>query len=310
MGFSFKIATIAGIPIRLHFLFVIFLLIWVLPATCNGTAEATQDSLLLLTGLFGSVLLHELGHALVARQFGAQIVDIMLWPLGGFTRMHQMPDKPLPEFLVSVAGPAVNFILLAIAFAMSAYINVPGYGYFPYSPEDGGHATSAIDRFAWINAILGVSNLLPIFPMDGGRALRAVFCTKLGFLKATEAAIRVSRWLIVAGVVASIWYGVFIGPAILLGLFLWWQGAQELVAVRTRYGISPLHAILQKMFGMKIDPSAMNTNQQNSPRGKVIDTEPIREQPQKDAKTVNEDIESFRGSLDEYFRNKKDDRSR
>lgn len=308
MELSFKVVTIAGIPIRLHFLFVILLLLWILPGTCNGTARATEESILLLVAMFGSVLLHELGHAFAARQFGAQVLDIMLWPLGGFTRMGNMPERPLPDFVVAIAGPAVNFALLFIAFAFGAYIHIPGMGFFPYDPAADGEAhrsaAGIVDRFAWINAILGASNLLPVFPMDGGRALRAALSAKLGLLRSTEVTVRLSRWLIVAVAIASIYFSFITGPIILIGVFLWFGGTQELAAVRARYGISPLHVLLQKMTGMKIDPQRMEAMRRAA---EEQSGRPAEDPPARDAARgeVNEELETFRGTLDEYFRRRK-----
>ncbi|MBI3818281.1 MAG: site-2 protease family protein [Planctomycetes bacterium] len=310
MNFSLKIASIAGIPIRLHGYFLIYLILLVLPKAFIG-GHFQSGPFLEFIVLFGSVVLHELGHAVVARRFGARVVDIVLWPLGGFTRMTHLPERARAEFFVAIAGPAVNLILSFGALALGAYLKIPfTEHYIPKKPPDWdptfGHDDSILDRIAFINAILGITNLLPAFPLDGGRAARSLFINRFGYLRATEIAVRIGRWIIVIGCVAAFYYLNSPLMIIVLGAFLWFQGGAELANVRMRYGIHPLQAMFTKMFGGAArDPRATEEQYQKA-RQAQSQAQP---QPEEDPRAINKDLESFRGSLDEYFesRRKKDE---
>lgn len=308
MNFSIPIGKIAGIPIRLHGLFVLFAVLWTLPYAFAG-GRVQPWPFIIFGILFGSVVLHELGHALVARRFGAGIVDIVLWPLGGFTRMTRMPEASKPEFLVAIAGPMVNITLMCIAFALGGNIYIPGLDmWFPNVPKDMHPIFSPeetpVDRMAWINAVLGFSNLIPAFPMDGGRALRAIFTARTGYLRATELAVRIGRWFLVLAVVAAFYYSSSKWIYVFIALFLWWQGSAELAAVRLRYGINPLQAMMAKMFGA----AAGNVNTGNDQNMDELYQRARRQQETKrddSGGDINRDLESYRGSLDEYFRERK-----
>jgi len=142
--------------------------------------------------LFGSVLLHELGHALTARRYGIQTQDIVLTPLGGMARITSLPTNPRHEIVIALAGPAVSLLLAAGAFALSAVmIVVPG-----------GVPRVCFEAFGlllYINLMLGLFNLVPALPMDGGRVLRGYLALKRDHLSATRIAARVGRYLAVAG---------------------------------------------------------------------------------------------------------------
>jgi Zn-dependent protease len=205
---SIKIGSILGITLRLHWLLLVML---AAPLFWGGNP-------LVFLVLFGCVLLHELGHSLAALAFGIRVVDITLWPLGGMARMSQIPESTRIEGLIAVAGPAVNFLLAAAGLLA------------------GGSWAAA---FVEVNLWMGCFNLLPAFPMDGGRLLRALLGRKGDWLGATESAVRIGRWfallLVVAG--ATGLPGTWLGPNLalpLVGLFVWISGTQELAAVRER----------------------------------------------------------------------------
>jgi Zn-dependent protease len=158
--------------------------------------------------LFGSVVLHELGHALAARAFGIETAHITLYPFGGIAAIKGMPDAPLTELTVAIAGPLVNFVLFAM--------------FLPLWLVFGG---SVLATMAGINLIMGVFNLVPAFPMDGGRVLRAVLSVGLGWWKASEVAIAVGRGF------ALLFLGIgllAVQPGLaLVGLFLWFATGME-----------------------------------------------------------------------------------
>ena len=168
MSLSWKLGRIAGIDVFLH---PTFLLLLLLP----GVAERLP----LLLATFGCVLLHELGHALAARRFGIGTSDITLYPIGGVARLTRMPRAPGVELLIALAGPAVN-----LAIAVGLYPLARGGGEF------------LADLLA-VNLVLALFNLIPAFPMDGGRVLRALLGGWIGRARATSFAAAVGRTLAV-----------------------------------------------------------------------------------------------------------------
>lgn len=232
MNGSYQIGTAFGIPIRIHWSFVLILFLFL-----------SWGQLWLALPLFGSVLLHELGHSLVAQRFGVRVVDITLWPLGGMARLASMPESSKVEALVAIAGPAVNAVLTVlsgIGFLLSVFL-VPALAIF-------------FVQLAWINLTLGVFNLVPAFPMDGGRVLRAWLARKRDWVAATESAVRFGRAVATVMIVAPLASAVlaFLFPNTsfglaqfgctlpLIGLFVLFAGMQELIGVRLRHGLAPV----------------------------------------------------------------------
>ena len=221
---SFKIGSAFGIPVRLHWTFLAFLYLLVI---LWGGNLAT---LFLLGVLFGCVLLHELGHSLVARRFGIRVVDITFWPLGGMARMSEMPESSKVEGLVAIAGPAVNFALAALGLIALAVMSLAPAGQGPFG---------VVWLFVQMNLMLGTFNLIPAFPMDGGRILRAWFARKNDWLRATELAVSVGRacaGIMLVGSIVLMWLipnGFCILP--LIALFVWFAGGRELLSVRLRH---------------------------------------------------------------------------
>lgn len=200
----------------------------------NGKAGITLTILALSTVL---LLLHELGHAFVARRFGLQVEDIILWPLGGMARIREMPESPRVEAWVAAAGPAVNLILAVAALPVVLFASSEPTGALalmgleiPIRSGFEGFAT----HFVVINLGYGLFNLIPAFPMDGGRLLRA-FLGRGGrdWVKATDQATRVGAVFAWATIVMSALGGAcFIG---LIGLFVLWAGLRERWVVRLRH---------------------------------------------------------------------------
>ena len=213
---SFAIGRVFNIEIRVHYLFPLIL------AFLVATADSPLMAFFLVMMLFGVVFLHELGHSLVAQSFGIQVLDITFWPLGGMARMAELPEKPRVEGLVAIAGPAVNGVLFTggilfhIVFGLELVANsVPGY-------------------FVAINLMMGLFNLIPAFPMDGGRILRAWLARKRDWVEATELAVHIGRAFALGMIVFGYWLtGGCIMP--LIGAWVWWMGARELWYVRMRH---------------------------------------------------------------------------
>jgi len=199
--------TFRGIPLRLHISFVLLAAALISIEALSGGLAAAGTMALLGATLFGSVLLHELGHALAARRFGIETRSITLYPFGGIAALDREPRSPSAELWIALAGPAVNFALAAAALPLALL------------------GTPTAVTFVGINIALGLFNLVPAFPMDGGRVLRAALATRLGRLRATEQALRTSRWFAWGFVV----FGLLYSPNLLLvgGFLLLALGAER-----------------------------------------------------------------------------------
>lgn len=212
MPMSWKFGRIAGIDVYLHPTFLLLL---------GYLGMARPDVLLLTLCAFGCVLLHEFGHALMARRYGIETADITLYPIGGVARLERMPRSPGAELLIALAGPAVNVAIAAGLFLFS------GLGVIPGTSGVG----AFLGRLFSLNVILAVFNLIPAFPMDGGRVLRALLSGWLGRLRATAIAARI-------GQVLAILFGTFCLVNFLwlqaaLGLFIYFAAGAELARVES-----------------------------------------------------------------------------
>ncbi len=230
---SFKIGKLFGIPLYVHTTF--FLLpAWMLLTNREGGPINALFVLLGLAAVFSCVVLHELGHALVARWFGIGTESITLFPIGGVARLQRMSDKPFEEICIAVAGPAVNLILALTIFplvALNAQLGI-GLGNTFYHPDLGaGIALARVVYWLWAaNVGLLLFNLLPCFPMDGGRVLRAVLSIWKGQLRATEIAVRIG--LFVAFFIACLSVPARSPMPIFLALFVLFAGQMELMGLR------------------------------------------------------------------------------
>lgn len=218
MNWSWKIGTLFGIPIRLHFSMVLIPFLafgWV--SGSGPAALITAAALVAL--LFGSVLLHELGHALVARRFGVRTADIILTPLGGMARVIDMPRSPRQEIAIAVAGPIVSLAIAGVAFVTSLLLYMA-----PIVPPV---AFEGLGVLMWVNAMLGMFNLVPALPMDGGRILRGVLALKYDFLKATRIAARIGRVIAVVGGVAALYFLERPWLTIAIAVFVYFSAGME-----------------------------------------------------------------------------------
>jgi Zn-dependent protease/predicted transcriptional regulator len=174
---------------------------------------------LLIVAVFACILAHELSHALVARHFGYATREILLLPIGGIAQMERLPARPTQELLVAIAGPATNLViatLLAVGIALAGW---------PLDPEQPALAGAVIVPLFWSNLVLAAFNLLPAFPMDGGRVLRALLELRIGRGRATRAAALVGKLLAVVFVIAAL-AGAGTMLAI-IGAFVWFAADQE-----------------------------------------------------------------------------------
>lgn len=243
MRWSWKLGTFADIGVYLHATFPL-LFLWILItrlAGGQGIVNALWGMLFVLL-IFVCVVLHEYGHALTARRYGIRTRDIVLLPIGGVARLERMPDDPKQELWVALAGPAVNVVIAAILFAFLAVTGswVPLGALDPVSGP-------ILERLAIVNVFLIVFNMIPAFPMDGGRVLRALMAMRMDYVRATSIAATIGKALaFVLGFV-----GLFQNPFLVLIAFFVWTGAsQEAGFVRTRYALSgvPLRDVMITAF--------------------------------------------------------------
>lgn len=248
---SLKLFTLFGIPVHLHWSFgLIFLYAtWIGYANQMG-AIGTIWLMGFFVALFGCVLLHEYGHALTAKRYGVKTQDIILTPIGGIARLERMPEKPAQELLVAIAGPMVNVVIALLLFGLSTLI-FRGDSWemfrwfldqqFSFSGEESGDVIeeTGIEPTGLLfympvllatNIALVLFNLIPAFPMDGGRVLRALLAMRLGRVRATRVASIVGQGIAVLFVAFGLWKGAF--TLALIGIFVFTTARAENNMVR------------------------------------------------------------------------------
>lgn len=220
LGGSYKIARVYGIPIKVH---LTLLLVLPIMALDFGRALGPGQFLwgvLAAVGLFTSIALHELGHSIVAIRKGCRVREILLLPIGGVAQLESMPRRPRDEFHVAIAGPAVSLALAAIGRFGGAFLAASRL----YAPA------RVLLVLGSINFMLVLFNLLPSFPMDGGRVFRAWLTPKLGRLAATAVAAKVGRFMaILFGMWGLFTWNIFL---ILIAVFIYQAAGAEYRMVR------------------------------------------------------------------------------
>jgi Zn-dependent protease len=209
---SYRLGTLAGFPIRVNLSFLLLLgvvLLWM--GGLQGLAIVLMAA--------GSVLLHELGHALMARHLGVPVAGIELHFFGGAAQMSDLPRRPGDEIAVAAAGPAVSFALAGLGHGLAALSVIPALA-------------SVFALFGTVNLILALFNLLPAFPSDGGRILRAWLARRRGLVGATDLAVKVGRVVCVALAVVGLATGSF--QLVLIAGLLWLMGGAERTMARMR----------------------------------------------------------------------------
>lgn len=218
---------IAGIRVHMHWTFLL-LLAWVGVAQMaqGGGLWQAAGGILFILAIFVCVVLHELGHALVARRYGIGTRDILLLPIGGMSRLERMPTEPGQELRVAIAGPLVSLALAALLFGarLAALELVPDAGL----EETAG---LFVTRLAWVNVMLAVFNLLPAFPMDGGRILRSFLARYTSYQRATDIASFMGQGMAAIFVVLGLYYNPLL---LLIGFFVFLGARQEAYSVRMR----------------------------------------------------------------------------
>ncbi|APX25293.1 MAG: site-2 protease family protein [Rhodobacteraceae bacterium] len=226
MSWSFPIGRLFGSELRVHATFFL-LLAWVAAAAWPaGGAAAALLNVGFVLALFACVVAHEFGHALTARRYGIKTPDITLLPIGGLARLERMPEKPSQEILVALAGPAVNIVIWAVLTALGAGTDLAGLADPEASPG------ALLGQLAAVNLFLALFNLLPAFPMDGGRVLRAVLATRMDRVRATNAAATAGQIMAFLFAFWGLASGNFM--LLLIALFVYFAGQAESQDVASR----------------------------------------------------------------------------
>jgi Zn-dependent protease len=222
MRSSIKIASVFGIEVRIHVTFLLLLAwYWFRGYQIAGLSSAIQAVLFILA-LFACVLLHEFGHAFAARAFGIRTPDITLLPIGGVARLNRIPDTPWQELVVAIAGPLVNVVIAA--FLILVIHGTAGLQQVEYLEDP---RIELLAKLLIINVWLVLFNLIPAFPMDGGRVLRALLAMAMPYARATLIAARIGQGLaIVFGI-----FGFFGNPFLILIAYFIFVGAQQEAAM-------------------------------------------------------------------------------
>lgn len=239
-NWSFRLATFARIEVRVHLTFFL-LLVWIGLSVWEqtGSQRAVLQGMAFVLTLFGCVVLHEFGHALTARRFGIRTRRITLWPIGGVASMERMPDDPKQEILVAIAGPMVNIV---IALLLWLLLGASGYQPPPLEQDptllfrDGG---AFLYNIMVINVVLAVFNLLPAFPMDGGRVLRASLALAMPHHEATRRAAGIGQTLALGLFVLGILYNPIL---LVIAVFIWLGAAGEAGAEQLSHALHGIRA--------------------------------------------------------------------
>jgi len=226
MKWSFRLFTLAGTEVRVHFTFLLLLLFVASQSFFSGQGiPAALESTLFVTTMFTCVVLHEFGHVLAARGYGIRTPDITLLPIGGVARLERMPRKPSQELVVAICGPLVNVIIAAViwlGFGMNAVFH-PGYDFL--------QSGNFFQKLMVWNVFMVVFNLIPAFPMDGGRVLRAVFAMFMEYGTATRRAASIGQGIAMMVAIYMLLNHTFQPMLLLICFFIFMAAGQEAASV-------------------------------------------------------------------------------
>jgi stage IV sporulation protein FB len=234
--------------IRVHLTFLLFLA-WIFAASYAVSGAATAwDTLLFIVLLFLCVLLHEFGHIFTARYFGVSTPYVTLLPIGGVAQLERIPEEPWEEFLIAIAGPLVNVVItLLLVYVAGATLQTAN------AAAIGNTQVAMIDRLAIVNLFLALFNLIPAFPMDGGRVLRALLASRMGYVRATEIAASIGQFVAFALGFIGLLYNPIL---IFIAIFVYLAASSEahMVALRAvSRGVPVSHAMMTQFATLAPD---------------------------------------------------------
>jgi len=225
LRWSINLFRIRGIPLAMHWSFVFIVGLWAYDGYRDAGESGAIWNLALMLTFFTCVVLHELGHSFTAMHFGINVRRILLMPIGGMAEFESIPRSPFQELLITVAGPSVNFTIAGVLWLFRSQFTEP----LKATPSD-------LREFGcllmWINLGFGCFNLIPAFPMDGGRIVRALLAFRLPYLRATFWAATIGKVVAIACMCACVYLHAWIGVA--LFLFILSVGEMEYRSVRTQ----------------------------------------------------------------------------
>ena len=247
---AIRLFKVADISINIHITFFLLLLLFL---------SLGLKWVFLIIAVFCFVTLHELSHSLVAKRFGVKVKEITLLPIGGVASMTKMPEKPYQEFLISLAGPMMNIAVVVVFFLPLYFILGPEVLFHPLSVKT---LPLTIAHIYWINLILAVFNLIPAFPMDGGRILRSILAQKMGYQKATKIAVNFGHiFALIFGYIGLVNGHIIL---ILIAVFIYMAASSEGLQVEIR-------EILKKFKIKDIISTQYLTLEKNATLSKVLE---------------------------------------
>ena len=249
MRWSWKIGEVAGIGLYVHVTFwvLIFFILFMNWSHGHNLITALYGAVFVLV-IFGCITLHELGHALTAHRFGVRTRDITLLPIGGLARLERMPDDPMQELWVALAGPAVNVGIAALLYVV--IVSAGGGISFGQFEWFGGNF---LNKLMIVNLWLVAFNMIPAFPMDGGRVLRSLLARRLEFGRATRISARIGQGIACIFGLAGIFSDPFL---IFIALFVWSGAEQEASAARMHVSVGDIpvqHVMLRDFHTLRPD---------------------------------------------------------
>jgi Zn-dependent protease len=231
MGASLNLGRYSGIKVQIHWTFwLLFIFIGFLVIANEGGAEDLFWNFLFIFALFFCVVLHEFGHALAARRYGIGTRSITLLPIGGVASLKDMPDDPKQEFVIAIAGPLVNVVI-----ALLLYLIVPVENFLVDDPElfeeqlDGINAANFLFYLLMVNVILVLFNMIPAFPMDGGRVFRAALSTRMNRVQATKAATTLGKFMALIFFLFGLFFNIILA---IIAVFIYFGAHSENIMIQ------------------------------------------------------------------------------
>jgi Zn-dependent protease len=232
MRWSFKLGKILGIEFRIHVTFLLLLFFIYVSGLYEGGSAHAIRGVLFISAVFACVLIHELAHSLIARRFGKEAKSITLLPIGGIATIEEIPEKPGQEIAMSIVGPFINLAIAGILYLfVGRWTGISAPNLYPDSTQ------AFFAGLIGVNIILAIFNLIPAFPMDGGRVLRGIFALKMDYARATSMAVSIGQGLSMLFILYGIFFNWWLA---LIGVFLYMGAGSEKQHVMLR---SLLHQV-------------------------------------------------------------------
>jgi Zn-dependent protease len=240
MKWSFSIGKVFGIPIRVH---ITFFLLLVFVAVLGRTAAHALYGVVFVALVFVCVILHELTHSYFAIHYGHKVRNITLLPIGGMAQMDEIPEKPREEIVISVAGPLSSLAISAVLFVVVYSLKIP----FGSPTSSSLYEGNMIVSLFWINLFLAGFNLIPAFPMDGGRVLRGILAAFIDHMRATRIAVFVGQMFAVLLFFFGIFYNIWLA-LIAVFIYLGAEGEERIWALRYALSDAPVKSVMLEDF--------------------------------------------------------------